>query len=366
MKAAFSPQAAKQRLFCRLEVVYGADAFDDFGGEADLGDDFLQGLVGHGGFVDGVLHDAGGVNAGHLGAVFLHGEGGGGLLPAHEPAGSVGGQDPPGRSERAPGWYFNPPAPWGRDPAPPCSTASATYFNPPAPWGGGTCAVYPQPCGQCNFNPPAPWGGGTSRASAHSANATISIHPPRLGGTMVLAAKERLDIFQSTRPRGGAGPASAGSAACGLKFQSTRPVGAGRMGLEARTRSFIFQSTRPVGGGTYLPSDIGSFIVISIHPPRGGGTVILSDLLRGPIRISIHPPRGGRDMVRRADGRGSHISIHPPRGRRDSGRSGRQRRRRYFNPPAPWGAGPVYKRQHKQHGKFQSTRPVGGDSGPSR
>ena len=30
MKAAFSPQAAKQRLFCRLEVVYGADAFDDY------------------------------------------------------------------------------------------------------------------------------------------------------------------------------------------------------------------------------------------------------------------------------------------------------------------------------------------------
>ena len=55
MKAAFSPQAAKQRLFCRLEIVYGADAFDDFGGGADLGDDFLQGLVGHGGFVDGVL-----------------------------------------------------------------------------------------------------------------------------------------------------------------------------------------------------------------------------------------------------------------------------------------------------------------------
>ena len=47
MKAAFSPQAAKQRLFCRLEVVYGADAFDDFGGGADLGDDFVQGLVGH-------------------------------------------------------------------------------------------------------------------------------------------------------------------------------------------------------------------------------------------------------------------------------------------------------------------------------
>ena len=180
MKAAFSPQAAKQRLFCRLEVVYGADAFDDFGGGADLGDDFLQGLVGHGGFVDGVLHDAGGVNAGHLGPVFLHGQSGGGLLPAHGPAGPMGGGTlRAGLKELLGGISIHPPR-GGAGLAPPISFRLAPLFQSTRPvGGGGTRASPPNLIKSTNFNPPAPWGDGTGQRHQDGQSADISIHPPR-------------------------------------------------------------------------------------------------------------------------------------------------------------------------------------------
>ncbi len=45
------------RLFRGLEIVDGADVLDDLGGGADLGDDLIHGLIGHGRLVQGLLHD---------------------------------------------------------------------------------------------------------------------------------------------------------------------------------------------------------------------------------------------------------------------------------------------------------------------
>ena len=123
-------------------------------------------------------------------------------------------------------------------------------------------------------------------------------------------------------------------------------------------------------------------MTIMIHLPRGRWDYC-SGAHRCATIITIHPPRGGRDTAssrRRwasryfnppapwGAGRGllqhrDHhrgISIHPPRG-------GRDRRLRpplsswaYFNPPAPWGAGRVTDGVVYTIEGFQSTRPVGG------
>ena len=80
----------------------------------------------------------------------------------------------------------------------------------------------------------------------------------------------------------------------------------------------LFQSTLPVGGGTPSAVQEIEFVMISIHPPRGGrdlttffaassGLTFQSTLPVGggtassvnPVPlppISIHPPRGGRDL----------------------------------------------------------------------
>ena len=64
---------------------------DDLGGGSDLGDDLIHGLVGHGRLVQSLLHDGGGVDAGHLGAVFVQRELSEGLFAAHQTPRAVGG-----------------------------------------------------------------------------------------------------------------------------------------------------------------------------------------------------------------------------------------------------------------------------------
>ena len=136
-----------------------------------------------------------------------------------------GGRDPPGRSERAPGWYFNPPAPWGAGRAFPRSNKSNSKFQSTRPVGGGTTARTRSCNGSSNFNPPAPcgagqWaqqmtalregfqstrpvgGGGTRDMATNGRRYRISIHPPRGGGTRDMATngrRYRISIHPSRR-----------------------------------------------------------------------------------------------------------------------------------------------------------------------
>ena len=55
--------------------------------------------------------------------------------------------------------------------------------------------------------------------------------------------------------------------------------------------------------------------------------------------ISIHPPRAGRDAVMLSIRPKWCISIHPPRAGRDPMPLAAFYSKRYFNPPAPCGAG---------------------------
>ena len=128
-----------------------------------------------------------------------------------------------------------------------------------------------------------------------------------------------------------------------LRFQSTRPVRGGTLRRYKERRVQKFQSTRPVRGGTHF-----------LRQPFGRTT------------ISIHPPRAGRDDV--ALGKTAPyyvISIHPPRAGRDGKANHKLQQKRYFNPPAPCGAGRSVRTSKKAlTALFQSTRPVrGGTSG---
>ena len=98
-------------------------------------------------------------------------------------------------------------------------------------------------------------------------------------------------------------------------FNPPAPWGAGQRPKSSTLSGVIFQSTRPVGGGT-------------LNIP---GVTFVDN-------ISIHPPRGGRDGWLETV---AHCFT-------------------YFNPPAPWGAGPVCRAIICHVDGFQSTRPVGG------
>ena len=74
---------------------------------------------------------------------------------------------------------------------------------------------------------------------------------------------------------------------------------------------------------------------------------------------STRPVRGGTDQQRGVL-HGIYISIHPPRAGRDRKKPVCNAAFRYFNPPAPCGAGLAVIRQKPKRIGFQSTRPVRG------
>ena len=121
----------------------------------------------------------------------------------------------------------------------------------------------------------------------------VSIHAPAGGATYVprtLVAKWK---FQSTRPRGAR---HGGGALPGKKngFQSTRPRGARHSHTKKGTKQVWFQSTRPRGARQVMTSLMTSLMVVSIHAPAGGATMVQKSVSR--IRHCFNPrARGGRD-----------------------------------------------------------------------
>lgn len=82
-------------LFRGLKVVNRADALNDFSRRADLGNDFIYGLIRHRRFIQCILHDAGRPDSLHLSGILIHRELGKGLLAAHDAAGTVGSRAVP-------------------------------------------------------------------------------------------------------------------------------------------------------------------------------------------------------------------------------------------------------------------------------
>ena len=62
------------KLLRRLEVVDRLYAADDLCGGGDVLDDLVHAFVRHGGLIEGVGEDAGGIDALHLALIIRHGE----------------------------------------------------------------------------------------------------------------------------------------------------------------------------------------------------------------------------------------------------------------------------------------------------
>ena len=181
---------------------------------------------------------------------------------------------------------------------------------------------------------------------------SISIHPPARGGTLrSRKRRHRRHLFQSTRPRG-AGlvidvipppdrisihpPARGGTQSVrrpAHRCNFNPPARAGRdIVFTSLLFVFIFQSTRPRGAGLLGIIHIRSEVPISIHPPARGGT---TDLVLDGDRwhISIHPPaRGGTSRQTTAIHRSEFQSTRPRGAGRRSATS--LTSLTDFNPPA--------------------------------
>ena len=146
------------------------------------------------------------------------------------------------------------------------------------------------------------------------------------------------DNFNPLAPCG-ARPLLPASPSTRRAFQSTRPVWGETIDLHAEGTSFLFQSTRPVWGETVWAKyqySLGQFQ--STRPVWGETRSAKEWAARN--RISIHSPRVGRDSaagVTRSD------TIN-------------------FNPLAPCGARPVIVIAPLDLSRFQSTRPVWGET----
>ena len=234
-----------------------------------------------------------------------------------------------------------------------------------------------------------------------------SAHPVR-GATFFGFRILPAPLFQSTRPVWGATTASVSIFAS--PCISTPAPGVGRHDSQAMSVGLLydFNPRAPCGARLYYARMAVATPTISIHAPRVGrdlhrlavavvvaafqstrpvwGATFLCIFLRPTSAISIHAPRVGRD---RADGHHAQhesISIHAPRVGRDVCSSVFRRQhgqfqstrpvwgatrgghrlgghQRYFNPRAPCGARRAVNGHAEGASRFQSTRPVWGATG---
>ena len=144
------------------------------------------------------------------------------------------------------------------------------------------------------FQSTLPAWGATVRHREHLHHLIISIHAPRVGSDVGIAACAAMGGgFQSTLPAWGA-TALIRVTAGGEVFQSTLPAW-GATGVGHRLKCYYkFQSTLPAWGATYRRPQDDAQGEISIHAPRvGSDTIIMSMIDR--LLISIHAPRVGSD-----------------------------------------------------------------------
>ena len=211
------------------------------------------------------------------------------------------------------------------------------------------------------FNPRAPRGARRYSRRQCLGEINVSIHAPR-GGRDPGSAMEASwpEGFNPRAPRGARRHSQSWAGFCRC-FNPRAPRGARRRVRRGRCAPQVFQSTRPAGGATRLfrrlwrPTSsfnpraprgarLGhprthakrSYVFQSTRP--AGGATIHDGIPRCIIVVSIHAPRGGRDR----DGGG--------------GASGISR----FNPRAPRGARLFTSSWLQECGQFQSTRPAGG------
>ena len=120
----------------------------------------------------------------------------------------------------------------------------------------------------------------------------------------------RLEVFQSTRPRGARRLAPIPLLGA-VKFQSTRPRGARPAITSLSAGTQPFQSTRPRGARPLTNVGVANVTVFQSARPRGARREPRK-ARRGQQRVSIHAPTRGATAVDAPAGDRREVSIHAP------------------------------------------------------
>ena len=142
-------------------------------------------------------------------------------------------------------------------------------FNPRAPWGARLFNPYTNTC-VALFQSTRPVGGATPATYPGDGFYWFQSTRPVGGATTINQLLRRSNWFQSTRPVGGATRRSERTVQRTIGFNPRAPWGARRQQLPHKTLQIPFQSTRPVGGATDTTDDLPVDLTVSIHAPRGG------------------------------------------------------------------------------------------------
>ena len=170
----------------------------------------------------------------------------------------------------------------------------------------------------------------------------ISIHSPRAGR----------DVLSRRQPDAG----------LSISIHSPRAGRDPRSSTESAICS-TFQSTRPVRGETFQPQADLQDPAISIHSPRAGRDRHRSGSTGGRQDISIHSPRAGRDRkIPRRNQSACNFNPLAPCGARRAPFLTPSASPRHFNPLAPCGARLMEASHKRMNLRFQSTRPVRGET----
>ena len=142
-----------------------------------------------------------------------------------------------------------------------------------------------------DFNPRPPRGGRRQRMAFNARHGDFNPRPPRGGRLWAVVAKRVDKDFNPRPPRGGRRP-----------WTSCDP-----------TSPIISIHAPREGGDTLSPSPSGSPPDFNPRPPRGGRRQALHPAGQQIPDFNPRPPRGGRRDILRLAAHGRFISIHAPR-----------------------------------------------------
>ena len=175
----------------------------------------------------------------------------------------------------------------------------------------------------------------------------ISIHAPREGSdSTVQLRNESIIRFQSTLPARGATGITGEAGSQQENFNPRSPRGERLQTAPQAQGPCTFQSTLPARGATENQQEYDRLQSISIHAPREGSDIQISDGIGWLSNISIHAPREGSDC--RLTGEylaDTNFNPRSPRGERRGLFSYFYASSRNFNPRSPRGERPSMMRR---------------------
>ena len=189
----------------------------------------------------------------------------------------------------------------GRDLSGTQARPDLSNFNPRAPCGARRACSDWQFDRVCEFQPTRPLRGATVITARRAATSMISTHAPLAGRDRPVLADflAHVDDFNPRAPCGarrrwGSDPRHTGS-----HFNPRAPCGARRQALPRLRRSLAFQPTRPLRGATFQRLLEHWISAISTHAPLAGRDHDLGLSVLAKLHFNPRAPCGARPLWRR-------------------------------------------------------------------